>query len=73
VEKFKEIKELTRNNIVLKPHERSNSCEITSINRIQNVYALFRKYIKNNTSFSLVNKKNSQKIHCNTIPAMKLI
>lgn len=36
VEKFKEIKELTRSNIVLKPHERSNSCEITSINRNQN-------------------------------------
>jgi hypothetical protein len=31
VEKFKEIKELTRHS--LRPHERSNSCEINSIHR----------------------------------------
>jgi len=38
VEKFKEIKELTRNSTILKPHERSNSCEITSsINRNHNI------------------------------------
>jgi homer protein len=31
VEKFKEIKELTRHS--LRPHERSNSCEINSMHR----------------------------------------
>lgn len=34
VDKFKEIKELTRGGSVLRPHERSNSCEITNVNRI---------------------------------------
>lgn len=34
VDKFKEIKELTRSLSVLRPHERSNSCEITSLNRM---------------------------------------
>lgn len=46
VEKFKEIKEHTRNNH--KTHERSNSCEISStINRHidQNVYLFILKYL----------------------------
>ncbi|CAF0853562.1 unnamed protein product [Brachionus calyciflorus] len=34
VDKFKEIKEMTRSTTtMLRPHERSNSCEITSLNR----------------------------------------
>jgi len=38
VEKFKEIKELTRSTggTLLRPHERSNSCEINSMNRTAN-------------------------------------
>lgn len=45
VEKFKEIKDLTRGSNVLKPHERSNSCEITSLNR-NNVNLNFFKFSK---------------------------
>lgn len=61
VDKFKEIKEMTRSNTntFLRPHERSNSCEITSMNRM----GLGSSALHTNANVHLFNSGNTNGEH----------
>jgi homer len=64
VDKFKEIKELTRTHHTMKPHERSNSCELSQSNRMVIIIITISQFV--NLFHFFLNKQKKSIENCNS-------